>query len=384
MNYYLPVPMKNKKFEAGHLEASKELFSLNHPNYNEASEYNMRFTKRTIMDIDEPDTSDIVNTSFSGGLTQSARINGQGEYAVDVKSDIKTYGYKLDKMPISVVIGPDKKSRVCNGRTRIQELKASGFKNMVVDVFETDSWFAFHLHSIKSNPKPDPASPHMMPEIELLATKAVRNGDITNEYSPIFDVVKKAGGSSFKKKTYDTITNRVLTPYSPDMHLAAFDAKTSKEWLQKNGHPDNLNNNGIYYFPYASSSPVKIYSSVANYYIELLNNGKSVKELRIILHTGILDGADGATSWKNRIDVCRKSYTDNFTDIENTHFSLNKKDGDKRNDVVKLYGALPAVAALANEWPLDKLVLFNKGILKNKSFQDITVNNSLDDYFEAA
>ena len=386
MNYYSPVPMKNKKFEAGHLEASKELFSLNHPNYTDNLLKGLKHLRREIRKLHESeiDASDITNTGYSGGLTQSARANGRGKNADEVETSIEELGYKLEYMPISVVMCPDNKPHACDGRTRLEKLKAAGFENAIVDVFETDSWLTFHAHSVKSNPKRDPASEQMMFDLETIATRACRNGDISQTYDDIMDLLKSMGGNSFKKPTYDEMTNRVLSEYDRDLHLVAFTPSIAKKWLEKNGYINNIDNNGIYYFPYACSSPVKIFSSVANYYIELLNDSKSVKEIRIILHTSTLDGKNGEQSWKDRLDLCRKKYTDNFADIEKCHFSLNKKDGDKRNNVVKLYGAFPAVTSIASEWPLDKLVLFNKGILKNKTFQEISVKNSLNNFFEAA
>jgi len=379
-NYpYGVVPPHTKKFTELDLSLSEALFSLQHPVYVNLTK-GLKFIERTIRPLSAIDTSDVdLAGKTNGAYTQSARSTGRGQYAADVHASIEQQGYKLDKEPISVVICPDKKEHACNGRTRLEKLQQLGFENVIVDVFEAETWNAFHVHSLKTNQYADPYSPFLAQDLEQYALKAWRSGDLKRTFEGVYEAVKEIGGTSFKDKTYHNIASNVVGFHDRDLQLFAHTDATAKEWLNNNGYINNLNNNQIYYYPYASSSWSKCFVNAASFYNELISSGKPVKEIRVVVQTGTLNGADGEQCWKNRIDRFRRNWAEVYNLIEKTHF-INSE----RKSVIKLYGAIPAVASIADEWPLDKLVLFNKGKLANNYFQDLDDDNNLSDFLEDA
>lgn len=374
------VPIHAKKFNSKDLELSLKYFSQEHPVYDNLPD-GFKYIERTIMPIDDIDTSDIsLAGSPNSAYTQSARSNGRGQFADDVHASIEQQGYKLDKEPISVVICPDKRKHACNGRTRLEKLQKLDFENVIVDVFETDSWDAFHVHSLQSNQLADPYSPFIVSDLEEYALNACRTGVLKIDYEEIFNKLKSIGGTSFKDQTYHKIANNVISSGDRDLKLFAHTDATAKKWLNDNGYIDNYNNNQIYYFPYASSSWSKAFVNAANYYNSLITEGKPVKELRVVIHTGILNGADGEKCWKGRIDRFRRKWFDVFETIEKVYFIEST-----RKTIIKLYGAIPAVSSISDEWPLSQMVQFNKGRLsKDTYFTDLDSDDSLSSLFEEA
>ena len=152
-------------------------------------------------------------------------------------------------------------------------------------------------------------------------------------------------------------------------------AKEIAQW----GYVDNENNNGIYYFVYSSEAPVKAIPAAAKYLTETLA-GKKVKELRVVIHTGTLQGADPELSWKTKIDNFRNEWKSALQAIKEAFFTRESEFILK----IKLFGALPAVSSLAMEYPMDKLVMFHVGKLKNKTFSEIGFDTGIGNALEVA
>ena len=130
---------------------------------------------------------------------------------------------------------------------------------------------------------------------------------------------------------------------------------------------------------YSSEAPVKAIPAAAKYLTETLA-GKKVKELRVVIHTGTLQGADPELSWKTKIDNFRNEWKSALQAIKDAFFTRESEFLLK----IKCFGAIPAVSSLASEYPMDKLVMFHVGKLKNKTFGEIGFDSSMAAAVEAA
>jgi hypothetical protein len=302
--------------------------------------------------------------------TQSARAAGRGESADRVFHSVRTFGFKLDTKPMSVAIFPNNLIYLINGRTRMQELNRHGFKNIIADVYRCNSWEAYHDAKQLFNVREDPYSPHTMEDIVQTCQYAIKRGWIKNTYDEIKKKVDIVAPSCFSPNEINKIVLRSMAGKIGTS--VSWTTKAAYKELRTWGYVDNENNNGIYYFVYSSEGPVKAIPAASKYLMEDLA-GKKVKELRVVIHTSTLQGADPEQSWKNKIDSFRTAWKNYMQMIKDAMFTKDSEFLHK----VKLFGALPAVDTLASEYPMDRVVMFHVGKLKNHLFSELSMNNGL-------
>ena len=391
MEIVISVPLNAKKFTEKDLNLSQQYISTNlYPGLYKQKDLpqGMKFVDRRLMNIgdislDNPSHKNAVATNFT---FQTARYHSRGINADDVHASIEACGYKLDKVPMSVVKVLDKESTIsgedylCNGKTRLEKLIAAAFKNAIVDYYTCDSWDSFNIFAVQNNRVSDPYSPHTKDDVISHCRYAVLNGIINKTYNDIRDRIDLISNGSFKDATKNKMALAVLEGDAQSPFLLAFTNTLAKEWLNDNGYRDNIDNNGIYYKVMSTSFHTKAVTVIAKYLNEDLK-GKQVKELRLVIHTDTLDGSDGEKCWKGKIDTFRKNYKASLEYIKTSFFwKVEQKD------VVKLYAALPAVYSLVQEYPMDRLVLFHYGKLKNDTyFSEIdSYNNNIDKFLQEA
>lgn len=383
------VPLSAKKFTEGDLEISKKYINPEvYPGLysSESLPAGVEFVERKLMDIDKIDMGAVENSDIKAihlklNLIQGffARAYGRGACADDVHAQIEVYGFKLSHIPISVGLAPNNKDIIINGRTRLEKLKAAGFKNIIVDYYKCADWDCFGKMVVMTNGVQDPYSPHTKADIVAHCNQAVKMGSLNKTYDDILARVKEIAPTSFKAATINKIVLTVLDGDNHTSSVAAFTDSSAKEWLTTFGYHDNEKNNGIYYMVMSTETQGKAHTTSARYYQNLIEMGHDVKELRIILHTATLDGADPEQSWKNKTDTARNKWATSFQNITEA-FYVSPKFKNK----IKLYAVIPAVQSLQKEYPMDKLVMFHIGQLKENSFAEIDTNNSLTNFFERA
>ena len=375
------VPMSVKKFTKNDVDISKKYINPEvYPGLYDSTELpkNLKFVSRQLIDIDsfEIDDEDAMDKSVPAharhGKTnitnQTARSNSRGVYAEQVHYSLRTFGYKLDNIPMSIAIMVDGTKYMINGRTRLEELRRQGFKNIIADVYECTSWESYHDAKQLFNVRSDPYSPHTMEDIVTTCQHAISKGWIKSTYDDILKKVNEVAPGCFLESEVNKIVIRAMN--TKTLKSTAYTTKSATEDLRKFGYVDNHQNNGIYYFVFSAEGSVKMISAAAKYLSETLH-GKKVKELRIVVHTGTLQGADPEASWKNKIDNCRNTWRHYLQYIKDSYF------GTEIKDVIKLYGALPAVSSLADKYPMDKVVMFHVGQLRTMTFAEIELHENM-------
>ena len=144
----------------------------------------------------------------------------------------------------------------------------------------------------------------------------------------------------------------------------------------------NQNSNGIYYLTVSSSFGTKFIPWVAKKYQALLqdialNNKTKCKQLRVIVYVGTLASSDLEQSWKVGVDRFRAKVERLMNFVCKTWFTEMPELDNK----VILYGAIPAVYSLGEEYPMNKIVRFKQD-LKDQTFDEIDTPKTLDDYLD--
>jgi hypothetical protein len=381
MTVVLSVPLSAKKFTQEDLEVSKKYICPDvYPGLYNQNELppGIRFIDRRIVPIDsfllQPKEIDDKKEAAKLFMFQDARFTSRGANADEVHASIELYGFRLNCVPISVLKCPDKNEYIGNGKTRLEKLLKEGFENVIVDYYECSDWDSLSQFGVMSNPISDPYSPHTMLDIVSHCQKAIANGFIENTYDAIHKRAKFVSNGSFGDATLNRICLRVMEEKNAPQNLFHYNEESGKEWLERMGHHDNDMNNGIYYKIVSTEHFSKSFASLSAFYRRLvIDEGKKVKELRVILHTGTLDGSNPVGSWKSRIDKFRRHWNRIYDNIEYAFF-----EKAERSRKIKLYGALPAVASIANEYPLNRLVMFHTGKLKDNLFSDVDCEVGVD------
>ena len=109
----------------------------------------------------------------------------------------------------------------------------------------------------------------------------------------------------------------------------------------------------------------KALTNVAKYYDKLLSKGKLVKELSVMVHTSVLEGEDPIECGKKRIDRFRRKWSIQKNQMRQAWYTTSAKE----KDIISLYGATPACKELP--FPMDKAVLFDKGVIANHFFDEL-------------
>ena len=333
--------------------------------------------KDIIMDINPDEEKEnthrnaLLAFSIENVLQQEVRTGGLGQNYQDVWSDMENFGFKLSSRPVAVGFCPDKKIHIIDARTRLLKLKQAGFKNVIVDYYECKNYQSLKDFAQYSNMRRDPSSPHTPNDIVLSGINKIRLGQLKPDVVSIRFYVELVAPESFTKGVIDKIVARIHQNVIPKTSVT-FTTKFAVDTLRTIGYHDNENNNGIFYYVVSTESPGSVIANAAQELLDLQNKNKKVRELRIVLQTGTLEAADPEASWKSKIDTFRNRFKDNFNNIKEAYF----RDYETKN-IIKLYGALPAVNSLASEYPMDRLVIFSVGKLKDKTFAEIDMENGL-------
>ena len=387
--------LPRRKFEQIHLDSSIVFVDpKTYPNRYRPQdlENGLKFHKRELIDLDL-----IVERVHSFTKTaQGPRVTIAGNIK-ETEFSIKQRGYMLTNPPAAVLRLPNGKYMWLDGRSRkyICESKLKDpMKNMIFDVYEEDrenypdelqSFFnqAAHRFSIRMNANERPASPFTTDDLIRHVVYSYQQNWIKGDIQSILNEVEKVNSNQFQPSQVNKIAMRVqklISEFDNDIKpCESWSDPMAKNWLKDEAkHQDNNNNNGIYYTTYSYSTISKSISVIAKRYQDkvlecITNNLPLPKEYRLIIHTGVLKASNPEQSWKDSIDDFRTEFKDKLNNVSKAFF----EDEISKSKIV-LYGAIPSCWSLADEFPMNKIVKFNQGPLKNKLFKDIANENNLE------
>lgn len=383
------VDMSTKKFSDDNLKMTKKYVnpSIWPKHYNnktlKESFPGLKYVDRRIVNIEDIiydvgddmlDQFDSVMRNFilrNRHMIQRARAHGRGINHQDVWSSVRNCGFELCHIPMSICLLPNGKIWLMNGRTRLEVLLECGFTNIIADYYECDNYLSFDKFALWSNPPEKARSPQTMEDVVALGNAEIKLGRL--KYSEVTTFVHQVTGGAYAT----SVTNKIIERINAGDSSTSFSytAQNALNFMQDNGYHDNINDNGIYYLVVSEKSSASSVPAVGRYLKNLIDDGCKVKELRIVINPGTLQGASAEDSWKKKIDNFRETFQQTLDVIKESYFETYKID-----TTIKLYAAIPAVVALAQQYPLDKLVVF-EGKLKYKKFSEIDLETGLEKVF---
>jgi len=377
------VPLSEKTFTQEHVELSKayinpkvwpglynnKVLSKNFPG--------LKFKDRRVMAIkdiiydipeDQLDQYPSIMRGFAVKnkmMVQSARSNGRGNKAPEVWASIRQNGYVLSHIPMAACLMMDKKVYFNDGRTRLEELIAQGFTHVLVDYYECSDWHSFVMFSLYRNPTENPRSPQTLNDVITSGINEVTTGRLKNTQSDIEHFVKTVTNDAYGSQKFGMIVQGIQAGKKSTSQ--SFKEEEAKSWLTSMGYNNNENDNGIYYLVVSIESKTSTILAAANELTRLKSIGVQVKKLRLVINPGTLKGANPEKSWKDGADSFIQTHKESLNVIKDCYFN-----GTKLDNIIELYGIIPSVFSLAQEYPLDKLVIFDKIFSTHqKTFQDL-------------
>lgn len=375
-----------------HLQSSKKYIDPeNYPTY-ENVEKGLLFVERRLVDMDEIVGDEVFLGTQGHGGQQIVRTSVAGNIDATRHSIVEN-GLKLTCLPISLVLLNNKKFGFLDGRTRHGIFKNNcKLKNVIADVYKYDldytpeeQQLAGQRFAMRANFDEAPGSPFTMEEIVRHTFNAVHNGWISkNGIRKEILLVNDNQFSLLKVNKMVLQTENEIAQHKAGVPLCnTYDERSASNWLAYDAKiQSNQNNNGIYYLTVSSSFGTKFIPWVARKYQELLqdiavNNKTKCKQLRVIVYVGTLASSDLEASWKIGIDRFRNKVEKLMSYVCKTWFVDTP---DIANKVV-LYGAIPAVYGLSEDYPMDKIVRFKQD-LNDQTFDEIDTPKTLDDYLD--
>ena len=374
-----------------HLQSSlKFIDPENYPTYQNV-ERGLLFVERRLVNLDDIISDDILlgTQSFHAQLARTT-VAGNKEAT---KHSIVENGLKLNFLPISLVLLPDGKFAFLDGRTREDIFRNNcNLKNLIADVYKYDPDYtpdeqqlAGQRFAMRANFNEAPSSPFTMDDIVRHTVHAVNKGWISkNDIRKEVMLINDNQFSLLKVNKMVLRVENILANDQDGVPLAnTYDEAGAGRWLADIAKiQSNQNSNGIYYLTVSSSFGTKFIPWVAKKYQALLqdialNNKTKCKQLRVIVYVGTLASSDLEQSWKIGVDRFRAKVERLMNFICKTWFTETPELDNK----VILYGAIPAVYSLGEEYPMNKIVRFKQD-LKDQTFDEIDTPKTLDDYLD--
>lgn len=348
---YVKVQTK-KTFTESDLEVSKE-YNLNV--YGELYDTKFLQTMFPSMEFIEDgftliDISSITRAGSGGsGNTQEARASGGNDEYKSISANITTNGWDLYN-PMVPIRKTSNGLYELDARTRITLLQAFGVKNVPVALYtcndEDASAFAIWSNTHGYKPRGFAKLIDVMKELK----RAIENqwihltGDQQKDYLTIKSRVDTISSDLFTETKRAELAQIVLNQSSPVIVCNSYaNSSQVKAWMLENKY---INTNQIIYLPVSANFIAK---AIINASMVAYENPD--KEIRVVVHTGILTGGNLEESYKSRVVRFKEGWELALMKI-GTSFFNNSIPSIKK---INLYGALPAVSTLH---PLDKLIRF--------------------------
>ena len=175
---------------------------------------------------------------------------------------------------------------------------------------------------------------------------AIANKWITASLKDIENRISKLCGKGvFTDRTRSDLSYRIYNQYSPHDRILPWDKHNVKLWRTKNNLKDivweepkkvkefgNRTLDGIMYCVVSSSTLEKTIGTIARTAKENAN-----MFIRVVIHTGVLEGFDPITNYNERVKGFRESWENHLTNYAFAFFNGKPAQLDR----IHLYGALP-------------------------------------------
>ena len=371
------VSASQQIFTEEDLNTCKELVKLEaYPHlYGEECPKAIKFVEFRILDVNQINLSSLAN-----GYSQvGARRGTKNPKFEEIQRHIRDFGFKLRNPPICVFRFPDGEYVYINGRTRSEILVSKyHFQNLIVAVYETVEGFSkdqrddcISQFGIIANTDEDPSGPAQMTDVFEEVVTAIEKGWIpkptsTEDDDPAIQAIREristlCGKGRFTQLKRDQIVFRVINQYDPVHDVLWFDHHKAVEWMNHNKYfniPPKYDGIGPDAKCVDRGTMYKVISASAAHKgildVVWLASQNPHSDIRVVLHTGTLDGYDLDYCYDHRVLDFTQFFNDTLLKFSQVFFngmSPNMKQ-------VSVYGSIPA---LGPRFDLTKLVLIKSG-----------------------
>tara|TARA_B100001996_G_C18659121_1_gene592378 strand:- start:1063 stop:2220 length:1158 start_codon:yes stop_codon:yes gene_type:complete len=332
-----------KRFTQKHLELMNQLTSpeknplikLTEPHlYGDGLPSGITWVRREIKEIGH------IKWDFSSKTSQKVRLVGNPKYK-NISADIHNYGWKLKHCPPALFAMPDGTYEPADGRTRIDILTKLDVKNCVFDIYESDGPLPRGIFGLKANSQHDPAGDLLQEDVVSYLIGALEDGTIDRSLPEdqlqtiLTDAVDDACGSGkFNNRQRLIMVDRIMTSFDKKTGIRYWTTKEAPvEWLINNNY---IETDDIVFMAASSETKAKGLIRAADLHAE------TGKQVRVVVHTGILTGVNPATCFVDRCERFLKEWNSNLENLGKGFYHGAKRD----KKTIQLYGFLPAVKAL--------------------------------------
>ena len=308
----------------------------------------IRYTYTDLIDIDR-----LEKTPY--GFVQKYRAGDKNKKYDEIQRGISRNGFKLKYPAIAVFRAKNGDLHIITGYTRTDILERHcGFTNVIASIYEgVDGYTKEEIEDavsrcgIRFNTIHDEASTAEIQDVYRETESAIMLGWIEPTLTDITKRVEEVCGNGvFTDRTRSRLVYEIFNNHNPDQTVVAYDKGKSKDFLTRNKF---LNGNGVRYITYTTENQPKVLCAILDTAFNFPND-----EIRIILHTGTLEGKgslDLERCFFDRVNGFKEFYESKLKSFSIVYFD-GKLPSMSR---VKLYGVLPSLSAIHD---LDKLVFF--------------------------
>ena len=360
---------KYKRLTNDHLKIHKQF----HNKQTNAKMYGDEFPYGT---ASEPTLVDRKDIKWRGGRFQTyqSRFDNGNPAHKEIRNSIHEQGLKLTSPGLSLIRKADGLYPL-TGHTRDKIFDELGLENCIATIYEIPKESDASKFAIKLNPKNDPSGPSRLYDIEQECKIALAKGwikkydDFDKQIEAIRERFSDICENSYTRNAMDAAIYRVYNDRdnSPD-DIISWESQTQiKTWMNKNKY---INTDKIKYLVVSASTVSSTITKAAR-----LAKDNIGAEIRVVIHTGVLDSGNLLNSYNDMVDKFRTIWESDIENIRATFFEALPKESKVAfaNNIV-LYGALPALKKEHKD--LDKIRLFKKQ-------QTVTVNGESEEIFQA-
>lgn len=345
----------HKSFDNTHLEAAKKLKASGF--YPDRYEDNPFGTwKDTVL---MPSNQIERNTGKKGDGTQGrakSRVTGRSDKLPALDNNIHAHGFKMKHLPIPVREMEDGTYELLDGRGRDEVLEKYDVTNRVVDIYICNDQQADEF-GIWANLESPISAPAKKMDVIAHLNRGIKYGWLKpdNEKWEILDLAtvlkqvnKLAADGALTKNTRQEIALAVLNQNMTDIEVRSWTSEQAEKWLIANNYKNSAE---VKYTVLACNQPTRALGQAASKYHEFLDQDDI--EVRVIVHTGLLEGFDLERNYNTRVNSFRTAWEYQLNSVSHGFFG-SKAPSTKR---IKLWGACPAISTIHN---MDKVIKFGK------------------------
>ena len=308
----------------------------------------------------EPTLVDRKDIKWRGGRFQTyqTRFGNGNPKQKEISNSITAQGLKLTSPGLSLIRKSDGLYPL-TGHTRDKIFEEKGLENCIATIYEIPEESDASAFALELNPRLDPAGPMTLYDVEQHCKIALQKGWIKKydkmpkQIEAITERFYRICKNNFTENAIDGAILRVYNDMntSPDDVISWETPTQIRTWMNKNKY---ISTDKVKYLVVSASTVSSTITKAAR-----LAKDNIGAEIRVVIHTGVLDSGNLLNSYNELIDKFKTIWESDIENIRATFFEASPKESKVAfaNNIV-LYGALPALKKEHKN--LDKIRLFKK------------------------